>query len=133
MEKDAFFYYNEGRNFYAMARNCFQNNNRKFNNELLFNILSISMERMLVSIILYHGKMPLSETVSGLLRETKDYVSWPDECIAQARSLNRFVHLCSLEPVPLKIPDNSELENIVTLASTIKQNAEGLFSQVEVS
>jgi hypothetical protein len=127
MEKDALFYYNEGASFYKMANNCLARPDRKFNNELLFNVLSMSIERLLISALLNNGIMPISETASGLMRETSKLINWPESCIQQARWLNRFVHLCSLEPIPLKIPDDSEIQQIMLFAGEVKKRVDPIF------
>ena len=127
MEKDSFFYYHEGVSFFNIANNCLAKPERKFNNELMFNVLSMSIERMLISVLLHNGIMPVSETASGLIRETSKLITWPEHCIQQARWLNRFVHLCSLEPVPLKIPDDNEIQQIMLFAGEVKLRVDGLF------
>ena len=121
MEKGWDFYYEEGKRFYLTAHNSYKGKGKSFNNELLFNIISMSMERLLVSLLLYNNKMPLSETVSGLIRELGDIVSWPEELRKKVRLLNRFVYLCSLEPTPMKIPNNEEMVEIMDIARELKE------------
>lgn len=121
MEKEWDFYFEEGLGFYKTANNSFSGKGKPFNNELLFNIISMSMERMLVSLLLYNNKMPLSETVSGLIRELGEIVAWPDDLVKKVRLLNRFVYLCSLDPTPMKIPNDDEMKEIMKIALELKE------------
>lgn len=127
MEKDWDFYYKEGIGFYNTAANSLAGKGKSFNNELLFNIVSMSMERMLVSLLLYNNVMPLSETVSGLIRELKDVVTWPEEFRSEVRWLNKFVHLCSLDPSPMKVPDDEEMKKVMKIATEVKERVTAEF------
>jgi hypothetical protein len=121
MEKDWVFYFNEGISLHNTAKKSLSNPDSKFNNELLFNILSMSMERLLISVMLQNKKVPYSETISGLMRETKAFLTWPEELSKNVLWLNRFVYLCSLDPNPLKIPNDEEICRILQIASEIKE------------
>lgn len=119
MEKDWSFYYEEGVKFLSTAVGWHEKAN-KFNNELKFNMLSMSMERLLISLLLFHDVMPFSETVSGLLREVKPFVDWPDEFAKEVKKLNKFMFLCSLDPGFSKAPDDSELEEVFKIARQLE-------------
>jgi hypothetical protein len=121
MERNWDFYYREGVGFYKRAYRSYMGEATVFSNELLFNLLSMSMERLLISLLLYHHTMPASETVSGLMRECKNKVTWHDEMYAEVRWLNRFVHLCSLDPTPMKVPDDSEMVKVFKIAELLIQ------------
>lgn len=131
MEKKWDFYYEEGLGFYDTAANSFNGKGKQFNNELLFNIISMSMERLLVSLLLFHNKMPLSETVSGLIRELENLVDWPDEFRKKVRLLNRFVYLCSLDPTPMKIPNNEEMIEVMNIAEEVKERVTSELPELE--
>lgn len=133
MEKEWDFYYKEGIGFYNTATNSFAGKGKAFNNELLYNIVSMSMERMLVSLLLYHNKMPLSETVSGLIRELKEVVEWPEEFRSEVRWLNKFVHLCSLDPTPMKVPNEEEMKKVMRIAKEVKERVAAEFPEEVLS
>lgn len=121
MEKKWDFYFDEGDKYYHTAINSHSGKGKPFNNELLFNIVSMSMESIMVSLFLYKKMLPLSETVSGMIRELKDVVAWPDEFVKEVRWLNRFVHLCSLDPTPMKIPNDEELVKVIAIATEVRE------------
>ena len=120
MEKDWSFYYEEGVKFLGTALG-WHKKNAKFNNELKFNMLSMSMERLLISLLLFHNTMPYSETVTGLLREVKPFVEWPEEFVREVKKLNKFMFLCSLDPGSSKAPSDSELEEVLTIAANLEE------------
>lgn len=119
MEKDWKFYYNEGVQ-YLQTANGWHAKGKKFNNELKFNMLSISMERMLVGLLLFNKEMPYSETVTGLVREAKPFVNWSEKFIKEVKKLNKYMFLCSLDPDSSKAPNDSELEEVYALAAQLK-------------
>lgn len=121
MEKKWDFYYSEGCGFYKTAIKSYSGEGKSFNNELLYNIVSMSMERFLISLLLFNNKMPLSETISGLIRELKDVVEWPAEFVTEVRWMNKFLHLCSLDPTPMKIPNDEEMLRIMNIAKEVKE------------
>ena len=120
MEKDWSFYYEEGAKFLGTAVGWHKKGN-KFNNELKFNMLSMSMERLLISLLLYHETMPYSETVTGLLREVKPFVEWPDEFVQEVKKLNKFMFLCSLDPDSSKAPSDNELNEVFDIANKLEK------------
>lgn len=127
MEKNWDFYYNEGVSYYDTAIKSYSGKGKQFNNELLFNIVSMSMESVLVSLLLFHKKMPLSETVSGLIRELKEVVEWPEEFIKEVRWLNRFINLCSLDPTPMKVPNDEEMKTVLSIATQVQERVSAEF------
>jgi hypothetical protein len=124
MEKDWSFYFNEGISLHKTAKKSLSNPEKRFNNELIFNILSMSMERLLISVLLQNKKMPYSETISGLMRESKEFLNWPEGLAKNVLWLNRFVHLCSLDPSPLKIPTDEELLRVMQIATDVRSLVE---------
>ncbi len=120
MEKDWKFYYNEGVQYLKTA-NGWHAKGKKFNNELKFNMLSISMERMLVGLLLFNDEMPYSETVNGLVREAMPFVNWSDEFVKEVKKLNKYMFLCSLDPDSSKAPNDAELEEVYGIAQQLKE------------
>lgn len=121
MEKNWNFYFDEGIAFIETAKRSFSGEGKNFNNELLFNIVSMGMEHLMVALLLYNKTMPLSETVSGLARELKDFVQWPEDFYSKVRYLNKFVFLCTLDQTPMRIPDKEEMDKVMEIAEEVKQ------------
>ena len=118
MEKDWKYYYDEGLKFGVTARRSIEKKN-KFNNELLYNVASLSIERLFLSIFLYHNKLPQLDTIGGMARELCDFVVVDRGFMDEVRFISRFNYYCSLEFEAPRIPDDTQILRIVDFINDV--------------
>ena len=123
MEKDWKYYYEEGVKFGETARKSVEKK-RKFNNELVYNVASLSIERLLLSIFLYHNKIPQLDTIGGMARELCDFIVVNRNFMDEIRFISRFNYYCSLEFETPRIPDDVEILRIVEFINDVIEFAD---------
>lgn len=118
MEKDWRYYFDEGLKFADTARGAVEMK-KKFNNELVYNVASLSIERLFLSIFLYHNKIPQLDTIGGMARELCDFVVVDRGFMDEVRFISRFNYYCSLEFEAPRIPDDTQIGRIVDFINDV--------------
>ena len=116
----------EGRQFLNTARNGLQ---RKavFNNELIFNLIGLSLEKLLVGLCLERGYMPADHTLAGIVNETNRLCPMEARLIEAIRMMDRVQDLCSLDVTRGCVVSDLQIENLLAMneqvASFVNENA----------
>ena len=112
MEKNWKYYYDEGIDYSSAAKNSLEDK-EKFNNELIYNIASLAIEKLLVSIFLFHNKLPESGTLEGIANELSEFVPVGIRFMDEMLFISEFNYYCSLEVEKPRIPDDDQIRRIV--------------------
>lgn len=120
--KDWKFYYDEGKSFLST---CSKLTQRKglFNNEFIYNLAVLAGERIALGLLLSYNYIPSATSLSGMLQEGKSMYDLDESLLKGARFINKFQFFCSLEVVPLTVPNDQELNQIVDYVQSIDQFA----------
>jgi len=68
-----------------------------FNNELLGNLIGLSLEKFLVGLCLRHGHMPADHTLGGMVAEADRVCPLDRSLVEEILMLDRAQDLCSLD------------------------------------
>ncbi len=93
----------------------------RLGNEVLFNFVSIGIETVLTAVLMNYNRMVDHSGILRLLRELEKIEPVNQSWIDTARFLNRFQSYCSLEPIPVSIPDKSDLIRILDFGKDIQR------------
>jgi hypothetical protein len=85
----------------------------KFNNELLYQITAMSIEKLLVSLLAYHGINATHHTPIALIREANTVKPLPESMIKTAELIGRYESICSISGFGYKIPADDELRQMI--------------------
>jgi len=105
--------------YYASAKKAFYKEG-KFTNELVFNILTMAVEKYLVGLLMSKGVMPMNHVIKYLLNETEEYFTLDKSVHHHLEKVDEYLYICSLEDFTKKVPDKDELENILSALETLK-------------
>ncbi len=89
-------YLREGRQYLAAARNGYRGK-RAFNNELVYNLIGLSVEKFLVGLCLHRGHLPADHTLAGMVIEAHRLCPLEPSLAEAIRMMDRVQDLCSLE------------------------------------
>ncbi len=89
-------YIQEGRQFLQTARNG-QKRKTVFTNELVYNLIGLSLEKMLVGLCMRHGHMPADHTLAGIVSELNDLCPLEASLAEEIRAMDRIQDLCALD------------------------------------
>lgn len=86
----------EGHKYLKTARNGLKRR-EVFNNELIFNLISLSVEKLLVGLCMHRGHMPADHTLAGIVGETNRLCPMEEPLLEAIQMMDRVQDLCSLE------------------------------------
>ncbi len=92
----------------------------KFNGELVFNILTMSIEKYLVGLLMSKGIMPVNHVIEYLLKETDEYFKIDKIIQKTLATVDDYLYICSMDNFINKIPSNEELDNLIAAVDKLK-------------
>lgn len=119
-EKDWKFYFDEGKSYLATCKKLIQKKGC-FDNEFIYNLSVLAGERLALGLLLSYNHIPSATSLSGILQEGKGFYELDTELLNGARFINKFQFFCSLEVVPLTVPNDEELTQIVNYINTLEE------------
>ncbi len=122
-------YYKEAVDYCHVAQNA--SRKRKLGNMVIYNIVGMSIENFMTSLLIREGNFPEHSSISGMLREIKKIMPVPEEFTAGVRFMNSFMNFCSLEVVPEKIPTDDEIVRMVDFVSSFQDWTMSCLMKVE--
>lgn len=111
-------YFKEAIDYCSVAQNASRKG--KLGNMVIYNIIGMSVENFMTSLLIREGNFPEHTSISGMLREIKKIMPVPDEFTTGVRFMNSFMNFCSLEIVPEKIPTDDEIVRMVDFVTLFK-------------
>lgn len=86
----------EGLQFLRTARNG-QKRKAVFTNEIIYNLIGLSLEKMLVGLCMRHGHMPADHTLAGIVAEVNDLCPMDTTLAEEIQAMDRIQDLCALD------------------------------------
>lgn len=112
-------YYKEAIDYCNVAQNASRKG--RLGNMVIYNIIGMSVENFMTSLLIREGNFPEHSSISGMLREIRKIMPVPDEFSSEVRFMNSFMNFCSLEVVPEKIPTDEEIVRMVNFVGSLKE------------
>ncbi len=114
MEQDVKESLKYGVNYLKSARNALSATPRRFDNDLIYNIISISFEQLMVGLLAHHEWIASSHLPLMLYREALPFEpEMGDEIKRTAILIGSFEGICSIEDFGYKTPTDDELTRMV--------------------
>lgn len=96
------------------ARSIFSTDARRFDNDLLYNLISICFERFMVGLLAHHDWIATSHLPLMLYREALKYEPELGESIRKTAILiGSFEGICSIEDFGYKTPTDEQTEKMI--------------------
>ncbi len=95
----------------------------KLGTEVIYNFVSLGIEAVLTAVLMENNRMVDHSGISRLLRELAKVEEVDQTWVDTARFMNRFQTYCSLEPIPVKIPNKDELVRIIAFGKSVETYA----------
>ncbi len=114
MEQDAQDALKYGVNYLKSAKAAFTATPRRFDNDLIYNIISISFEQFMVGLLAHHEWIASSHLPLMLYREALPFEPEMGDSIKQTAILiGSFEGICSIEDFGYKTPTDDELRRMI--------------------
>lgn len=92
----------------------------KFNNDLLYNMVAMTFEKLFVSLLASNRKQALHHTPFALYKEASQIVEMPEEFKNTAKLLMQFESICSFDAFGYKTPNEEQLHEMITGLMSIR-------------
>lgn len=100
----------------------FRNEERRFDNDLLYNMIAISFEKFMVGWLACHDQIASSHLPLMLYRELKPYEPELSENIKKTAILiGSFEGICSIDDFGYKPPDNIQTEKMIEGLNEVRE------------
>lgn len=90
-----------------------------FNNELIFQLAAMAIEKIMVGVCQYHRHMPTDHTLSGLVEALASICPVDAELADSIRGLELIDNMCALTPIQRKPPGDLEIQGILTVGRAV--------------
>lgn len=90
-----------------------------FNNELVYQLIALAVEKLLVGIFQYHQKMPADHTLNGLVDELAQFCPLEAQLADGIKKMGRFDDMCPLIPVNKIIPDDEDIRTMLDVGRQV--------------
>lgn len=95
-----------------------------FNNELIYHLTAMAIEKLLVGIYQYHEKMPVDHTLGGLVDDLTTICAMDKDLGEDIKALAQFDDMCPLVPVNRATPDSTQIKAMLAVGGQVVAFAE---------
>ncbi|MFR9619888.1 MAG: hypothetical protein SNH63_01560 [Rikenellaceae bacterium] len=114
MEQEVWKSLSYGMNYLKSAKSTFAAESRRFDNDLLCNIISISFEQFMVGLLAHHDWIASSHLPLMLYREAEGFEPEMGDGIKQTAILiGSFEGICSIDDFGYRTPSDDELMRVI--------------------
>jgi len=98
--------------------------NRKVDNETLYHIICLSVEKFTSSLAGMQNYIPMNSGITFIFKELKKKMDFPENFMSEARFLNGFMTYCSLDFQKPKDISETDLTRMVIFLNELELFAE---------
>jgi hypothetical protein len=92
-----------------------------FSDELIFNILTMSIEKFLVGLLMSKGIMPVNHVIKYLLMETNQYFDLDKDVSQKLEMVDHYLDICSIDEFMKITPSHEELGKLRDATEQLKK------------
>ncbi|MGD9329979.1 MAG: hypothetical protein PVJ53_01635 [Desulfobacterales bacterium] len=94
-----------------------------FNNELIFQLAAMAIEKIMVGVCQYHQQMPVDHTLSGLVAALAPVCPGHEELAARIKGIEAIDDICTLSAARRKSPDDGAVRQILAVGCEVRRFA----------
>lgn len=92
-----------------------------FNNELIFQLSAMAIEKFIVGLIQYHHQMPVDHTISGLVAELTSVCPLEKSLADRIRQVEAMDDMCALTVDHQRPPDDDAIDEILAVGRAVAE------------
>ena len=113
-------YIQEGRQFLKTARNG-QKRKTVFTNEIVYNLIGLSLEKMMVGLCMSYGHMPADHTLTGIVSELNELCPMEASLAEEIRAMDRIQDLCALDMKTFCSVSDGQITQMLSLTERVAE------------
>ncbi len=90
-----------------------------FNNELIFQLTAMAIEKLIVGLSQFYHQLPMDHTLSGLVEGLATICPMEEELAGQIRAIEQIDNMCALTPVRREGPKDEEVLRILDVGQQV--------------
>jgi len=90
-----------------------------FNNELIFQLAAMAIEKLMVGVCQYHRQMPTDHTLSGLLEALAEVCPLDAELAGMIKRVEQIDDMCTLAPDHRVPPGDVDVQGILLVGREV--------------
>lgn len=96
-----------------------------FNNELIFQLAAMAIEKLIVGVSQYHRLMPFDHTLSGLVAGLQPVCRLDTGLAERIAGIEQLDDMCTLAVRHRKAPDNDTIKEILAVGDAVARFVDG--------
>jgi len=92
-----------------------------FNNELIFQITAMAIEKLIVGLVHYHHQMPVDNTLSGLVESLSAVCPLDPEMADRIRQIENIDDMCALTVAHREPPGDDAIREILAVGNEVAE------------
>lgn len=106
-------YINDGRKYLKTAANGLSKRKSVFTPEIIYNIVSMSIEKNIMGYLIYKNSLPDNHTLKDLADGVRRVCFIEDELYENLIKMDHFQEICNLNCCNVKTPDEKDIEEFL--------------------
>jgi len=103
-----------------------------FNNELIFQLAAMAIEKLIVGMAHYHHQMPVDNTLSGLVSELSTVCPMDPELATRIQRIESIDDMCALTVEHRQPPGDETVREILAIGSEVARLVDGHLSDLSM-
>jgi hypothetical protein len=114
-------YLQEGREFLATAQNAHTKGRTVFTPEILYNLVAMSIEKLIMAMLMQSGNLPYNHTMHDLVDSMEDFLPGELKSLGdELKALDAFQEICDKDNITIIIPTLAEVVKMLGLAKQME-------------
>ena len=90
-----------------------------FNNELIFQLAAMAIEKMIIGLYHYHRQMPFDHTLSGLVEGLASVCPLESGLAQKIKHIEQIDNMCTLAPVRRTEPNDGDIQLVLDVGREV--------------
>lgn len=96
-----------------------------FNNELVFQLAAMGIEKLIVGVSQYHRQMPVDHTLSGLVEGLLEVCPMEAELVSRIKAVESMDDMCALTVAHRQPPGDAQIEETLAVGKAVVRFVDG--------
>lgn len=112
----------EGEAYLHTAKSAYTNGRKAFTPEILYNIIAMSIEKLVMATLMKHGALPYNHTMADLVFALDDvFPDYITEIREELLKLDSYQEICDVDSFSITPPMANEIPSMLHLGERLRQ------------
>ena len=130
MENEWISYIRDGDRYLKAAAEGARRRKSVFIPEILYNIVSMAIEKHIMGYLLFHNRMPDNHTLADLAEAVGAIESFDDELIRRMVRMDRFQRICALSDYFRQQPSEDDVGEFLEIGQLVRNSVAELLPEI---